>query len=60
LRRPGHLIQHSITLLLGRISHTAWRYARDRCPVEKQIIFLLSANQMGWGITAESCGSHVG
>ena len=30
------------------------------CPVEKQIIVPLSANQMGWRIAAECCGSHAG
>ena len=30
------------------------------CPVEKQMIGSLSANQMGWRISAECCGSHAG
>ena len=30
------------------------------CPVEKQIIVPLSANQMGRHIAAECCGSHAG
>ena len=32
----------------------------NHCPVEKQMIVPLSQNQMGWRITAESCGSHAG
>ena len=30
------------------------------CPVEKQMIVPLSANQMGWRIGAECCGNHAG
>ena len=48
LWRSGHLMQHSIILLLGH------------CPFEKQMIAPLRANQVGWRITAECCGSHAG
>jgi hypothetical protein len=30
------------------------------CPVEKQMIVPLRANQIGWCIAAESCDSHAG
>ena len=29
------------------------------CPVEKQMIIPLSANQMGWRFDAECCGSQI-
>ena len=60
LCRPGHLMQRSITLLLGQIAHTAYRCVLGRCPVEKQVIVPLIANQMGWCIATEWCGSHAG
>ena len=40
--------QHSITLILGPI--VLWGH----CPVEKQIMIPLSANQMGWGSNLDS------
>ena len=47
LWRPGHLMQPSITLLLGQIAlYTAWRCVLGHCPVEEQMIVPLSANQM--------------
>ena len=52
LWRPGHLMQHSITLLLGQIALTQLGGVLGHCPVEKQMIVLLSANQMGWRIAA--------
>ena len=60
LWRPGHLIQHSITLLLGQIALTQPGGVLGHCPVEKQMIVPLIANQMGWRIAAECCGSHAG
>jgi hypothetical protein len=54
LWRPGHLMQHSITLLLVKYSVLGHSY------VEKQIIVPLSTNQMEWHIVAECCVSHVG
>ena len=39
--------------------YTAWRCVFGYCPVEKQMIVPLSANQMGWHIAAECCGSHA-
>jgi hypothetical protein len=60
LLRPGHLMQHSITLLLGQIALTQPGCVLGHSPVEKQIILPLSANQMGWCIAAEFCGSHAG
>ena len=60
LWRPGHLMQHSITLLLGKIALIQPRGVLGHCPVEKQMIVPLSANQMGWRIAAECCGSHAG
>jgi hypothetical protein len=53
-------MQHFITLLLGQIALTQPGGVLGYCPVEKQMIVQLSANQMGWGIAAECCGSHVG
>ena len=54
-------MQHYITLLLGQIALTQpggvfWVIVL----VEKQMIVSLSANQMGWRIAAECCGSHAG
>ena len=60
LWRPGHLMQHSITLLLGKIALTQPGGVLDHCPVEKQMIVPLNPNQMGWCIAAECCGSHAG
>ena len=60
LLRPGHLMQHSITLLLGKITLTQPGGVLGHCPVEKQMMVPLSAKQMGWSITAECCGSHAG
>jgi hypothetical protein len=59
LWRPGHLMQQSITLL-GQIALTQPRGVLGHCPVKKQMIVPLSANQMGWYISAECCGSHAG
>jgi hypothetical protein len=53
LCRPGHLMQHSITLLLGQISLTQPESVLGHYPVEKEMIVPLSANQMGWCIAAE-------
>ena len=55
-----YLKQHSITLLLGQIALTPPGGVLGHCPVEKQITVPLSANQMGWCIAAECCGSHAG
>ena len=49
-----------ITLLLGQIALTQPGGVLGHCPVEKQMIVPLSANQMGWCIAAECCGSHAG
>ena len=57
---PGHLMQHSITLLRGQIALTQPGGVLGHCPAEKQMIVPLSANQMGWRIAAECCGSHAG
>ena len=51
LWRPGHVMQHSITLLLGQITLTQPGGVLGHCPVEKQII--VPPNQMGWRIAAE-------
>ena len=40
-------MQHSITLLLGQIVLTQPGGVLGHCPVEKQMIVPLSANQMG-------------
>ena len=40
--------------------YTAWRCVLGHCPVENKMIVPLSANQIGWRITAECCGSHAG
>jgi hypothetical protein len=50
LWRPGHLMQHSITLLLGQIALTQHGGVLGHCPVEKQM----------QRIPAECCGSHIG
>ena len=60
LWRPGPLMQHSITLLLGQIALTQPGGVLGHCPVKKQMIVPLSANQMGWHIAAECCGSNAG
>ena len=52
LWRPGHLMQHSITLLLGQIALTQPGGVLGHCPVEKQMIVLLGPNQMRWRTTA--------
>jgi hypothetical protein len=39
--------------------YTAWRCVLGHCPVEKQITFPLSPNQIGWRIVAECCGSML-
>ena len=59
-RRPDHLMLHSITLLLYQISLIQPGDLLCHCPVEKQMIVPLSANQMAWRITTECCGSHAG
>ena len=53
-------MQHSITIILGQIALTQPGGVLGHCPVEKQIIVQISANQMGWCIAAECCGSHAG
>lgn len=40
--------------------YRAWRCVFGCCPVEKQMMVPLSTNQMGWHVSAECCGSHVG
>jgi hypothetical protein len=57
---PGHLMQHSITLLLVQIDILQPGGVLGHCPAEKQMIVPLSANQMGCCIAAEFCGSHAG
>ena len=52
-------MQYSITLLLGQIALTQPGGVLGHCPVEKQMIVLISANQMGWRVQ-ECCGSHAG
>ena len=49
-------MQHSITLLIGQIVLTQPGGVLGHCPVEKQMIFRLSANQMERHIAAECCG----
>uniref|UniRef100_A0A8C8GL36 Chromodomain helicase DNA binding protein 6 n=1 Tax=Oncorhynchus tshawytscha TaxID=74940 RepID=A0A8C8GL36_ONCTS len=51
-------MQHSITLLPGQIALTLPGGELGHCPVEKRMIVPLSANQIGWHIAAECCGSH--
>jgi hypothetical protein len=53
LWRPGHLMQHFLTLVLGQIALTQPGDVSGHCPVEKQMIVGLSANQMGWCVAAE-------
>ena len=48
------------SLLLGQIALTQPGGVLGHCPVEKQMIVPLNANQMGWHIAAECCGSHAG
>ena len=57
---PGHLMQHSITVLLGQIALTQPGGVLGHCPVEKQTIDPLRSKQMGWRIAAEWCDSHAG
>ena len=58
LWRPGHLMQHAITLL-GKIALTQPGGVLGHCPVEKHMIDPLSVNQVGWCIAAECCGSML-
>ena len=51
LWRPD-LMQHALTLL-GQIALTLTGGVLGHCPVEKQMIFPLSTNQMGWHLAAE-------
>ena len=60
LWRPGHIMQHSITLLLGKIALTQPGGVFGHCPAERQMIVPLSANQMGLHIAAECCAVHAG
>ena len=60
LWRPGHLMQHSITLLLGKVALTQPEGVLGHCPGEQQMIVPLSTSQMGWCIAAECCGRHDG
>ena len=60
LWRSGYLMQHSITLILGKIALTQPGGVLGHCPVEKHMIVPLSSTQMGWRVTAECCGCHAG
>ena len=60
LWRPGHLMQHSITLFLGQVALTQPGAVFCHCPVEKQIMVPLNANQIRLHISTECCGSHAG
>ena len=60
LWRPGHLMQHSITLSLGQIALTQPGGVLGHCPIEKQMIVPLSPNLVGWRIAAVCSGSHAG
>ena len=40
--------------------YKAWQCVWGHCPVEKQMVVQLSANQMGWQVAAECCGCHAG
>jgi hypothetical protein len=51
-------MQHSIALFLGQIALAQPGGVSGYCPVEKQMTFPLSANQMGWRIIADD--SHAG
>ena len=48
------------SLLLCQIALTQPEGVFGHCPVEKQMMVSLRANQMGWRIAAECCGSHAG
>jgi hypothetical protein len=43
----------------GQVIWCSTQGVLGHCPVEKQMIVPLSANQMGWRITAECCGSRL-
>ena len=64
LHAPTHPQPISIWLrsgvLLGQIALTQLGGVLGHCPVAKQMIVPLSANQMRWRIAAECCGSHAG
>ena len=60
LWRLGHLMQHSITFLLCQNVLKQPGGGLGHCPVEIQMIVPISANQMGWRIAVECCGSHAG
>ena len=59
LWRPIHLMQYSITLLLGQIALIQPGGVLGHCTVEKQMIVLLSANKMGLRIAAEYCWDNA-
>lgn len=49
---------HHLHHLLGEIALTlARRRVLAHCPVKKQMMIPLSANQMGWHVVAECCGN---
>ena len=50
----------ALHLLLGQIALIPPGGVLGHCLVEKLMIVPLSANQMGWHITAKCCGSHAG
>jgi hypothetical protein len=59
---PNHLIWVEVGGLWrpGQIALTQPGSVLGHCPVEKQIIVPLTANQMGQRIAAECCDSHPG
>ena len=61
LWRPGHLnAALHLSPSWSNSPYTALRCVLGHCAVEKQMIVSLNANQMGWHIAAECCGSHAG
>jgi hypothetical protein len=57
--RSSDAALHHITFL-GQIVLTQLGGVLGYCLVEKQMLVPRSANQMGWCIAAECCGSHAG
>ena len=56
-RRPKEELALGVTSEINLSPYTAWRCVGSLL-CWKQTIVLLSANQIGWRIAAECCGSH--
>ena len=55
-RSPDAALHHSPSW--SNSSYRDWRCVLGHCHVEKKMV-PLNANQMGWRVVAECCGSHA-